>query len=64
MKNLLSRYANWLHLRWPAGGVEKLPEVKADGTTAVPGVRVVQALQAIAPEVRRWRQAEGSPTSP
>lgn len=30
----------------------------------VPGVRVVQALQAIAPEVRRWRQAEGSPTSP
>ena len=30
----------------------------------VPGVRVVQALQAIAPEVRRWRQAEGRPASP
>lgn len=30
----------------------------------VAGVRVVQALQAIAPEVRRWRQTDGRPASP
>jgi thioredoxin reductase/ferredoxin len=44
MKNPFSRYANWLHLRWPAGSVEKLPEVNPDGTTAVPGVRVAGDL--------------------
>ena len=29
--SLISRYVNWLHTRWPAGTVEKLPEVNADG---------------------------------
>ena len=38
---VISRYTRWLHTRWPAGLVEKLPDVNADGTTAVPGVRVV-----------------------
>jgi NosR/NirI family nitrous oxide reductase transcriptional regulator len=37
----------WLHTGWPAGTVEKLPEVNADGTTAVPGVRVVGDLTGI-----------------
>ncbi len=33
----ISRYVDWLHTRWPAGTVEKLPEVNEDGATAVPG---------------------------
>lgn len=47
MPNLFARYTHWLHLRWPAGLVEKLPEVRADGTTAVPGVRVVGDLTGV-----------------
>lgn len=47
MPSLLSRYTRWLHLRWPAGTVEKLPEVNPDGTTAVPGVRVVGDLTGV-----------------
>ncbi len=43
----MSGYFQWLHLRWPAGRVEKLPEVNADGTTAVPGVRVVGDLTGV-----------------
>ena len=35
--SLFSRYVKWLHTRWPAGTVERLPAVNADGTTAVPG---------------------------
>src|SRR5262245_39364628 len=45
--SLLSRYARWLHTMWPAGTVEKLPEVRPDGTTAIPGVRVVGDLTGI-----------------
>src|SRR5262245_906897 len=37
----------WLHTGWPAGTVEKLPEVNEDGTTRVPGVRVVGDLTGI-----------------
>jgi thioredoxin reductase len=47
MFQFLSRYTQWLHGRWPAGLVEKLPEVNADGTTAVPGVRVVGDLTGV-----------------
>jgi len=47
MLSQISRYAHWLHLRWPAGTVEKLPEVNADGTTALPGVRVVGDLTGV-----------------
>lgn len=43
----IPRYAKWLHLRWPAGTVERLPEVHEDGTTAVAGVRVVGDLTGI-----------------
>src|SRR5947207_2982716 len=34
----ISRYARWLHTRWPAGRVEKLPRSAPDGSTGVPGV--------------------------
>jgi NosR/NirI family nitrous oxide reductase transcriptional regulator len=44
---MIGRYMRWLHTGWPAGTVEKLPEVNADGTTAVPGVRVVGDLTGI-----------------
>ena len=45
--SLLSRYTHWLHTRWPAGTVEKLPEIREDGTTAIPGVRIVGDLTGI-----------------
>ncbi|NOX57785.1 MAG: NAD(P)-binding domain-containing protein, partial [Planctomycetes bacterium] len=45
--SLISKYTNWLHTRWPAGTIEKLPEVNTDGTTAVPGLRVVGDLAGI-----------------
>jgi NosR/NirI family transcriptional regulator, nitrous oxide reductase regulator len=50
MINILApfaRYTNWLHTRWPAGTVEKLPEVNEDGTTSLPGVRIVGDLTGI-----------------
>jgi hypothetical protein len=45
--NPISRYTQWLHTMWPAGTVEKLPDVREDGTTAVPGVRVVGDLTGV-----------------
>src|SRR5947207_2907930 len=45
--NLIARYVHWLHTRWPAGTVEKMPEVGPDGATAVPGVRIVGDLTGI-----------------
>ena len=45
--NWIPRYTHWLHTRWPAGTVERLPEVREDGTTAVPGVRIVGDLTGI-----------------
>ncbi len=47
MPNLLTRYARWLHVRWPAGTVEKLPEIRADGSTNVPGVFVTGDLTGV-----------------
>src|SRR5688500_1970734 len=44
---VLGRYMHWLHTRWPAGTVEKLPEVGEDGETGVPGVRIVGDLSGI-----------------
>jgi thioredoxin reductase/ferredoxin len=41
------RYLHWLHLRWPAGLVEKLPEVREDGTCGLAGVRVVGDLTGV-----------------
>jgi len=43
----LARYVEWLHLRWPAGTVEKLPKVESDGSTNVPGIYVVGDLTGI-----------------
>src|SRR5688572_27497612 len=41
------RYMDWLHTRWPAGVVEKFPEMNADGTTNVPGIRITGDLTGI-----------------
>ena len=45
--SLIGRYTHWLHTRWPAGTVEKLPDIRDDGTTAVPGVRIVGDLTGV-----------------
>lgn len=45
--NPITRYTHWLHTRWPAGVVEKLPQVNDDGTCAVPGIRIVGDLTGI-----------------
>jgi len=47
MLNLLKRYANWLHLQWPAGDVEKLPRVDENYRTNVNGVYVVGDLAGV-----------------
>jgi NosR/NirI family nitrous oxide reductase transcriptional regulator len=46
-RNVISRYAHWLHTRWPAGTVEPLPEANEDGTTRVAGIRIVGDLTGI-----------------
>ena len=43
----MARYVEWLHLRWPAGAVEPLPEVRGDGSTAIPGVYIAGDLTGI-----------------
>jgi NosR/NirI family nitrous oxide reductase transcriptional regulator len=45
--SVIRGYTHWLHTRWPAGTVEKLPEMREDGTTAVPGVRIVGDLTGV-----------------
>ncbi|NIM18703.1 MAG: NAD(P)-binding domain-containing protein [Candidatus Latescibacteria bacterium] len=45
--NPIRRYIRWLHTQWPAGHVEKLPFVKEDGSTNIPGVYVVGDLRGI-----------------
>lgn len=47
MANLIARYARWLHLKWPAGRVERLPEVHEDGSTGVPGLYVIGDLTGV-----------------
>ena len=47
MLNPIKRYAHWLHTRWPAGVVEKLPESGEFGVTNIPGVRIVGDLTGI-----------------
>src|SRR5439155_18952576 len=47
MAGLLQRYTKWLHTQWPAGTVEKLPVSGPEGTTAIPGVRIVGDLTGI-----------------
>jgi thioredoxin reductase/Fe-S-cluster-containing hydrogenase component 2 len=45
--NPLARYVRWLHTQWPAGTVEKMPEVRPDGSTGVPGLYVVGDLTGV-----------------
>jgi len=47
MGSLIQRYSFWLHTKWPAGLVEKLPESGEDGLTTVTGVRIVGDLTGI-----------------
>ena len=44
MIEILERYFHWLHGQWPAGTVEKLPQVDADGRTNIPGLFVTGDL--------------------
>src|SRR3712207_2625737 len=44
---LLARYTHWLHTRWPAGTVERLPISGDDGETNLAGVRIVGDLTGI-----------------
>ena len=47
MIQAIKRYADWLHLQWPAGKVERLPVVAADGSTNMQGVSIVGDLSGI-----------------
>ncbi|MEO0514864.1 MAG: NAD(P)-binding domain-containing protein [Planctomycetota bacterium] len=47
LKNPIASYTRWLHTRWPAGTVEKLPVVQPDGSTNVPGFYIVGDLTGI-----------------
>lgn len=40
-------WMNWLHTRWPAGTVEKLPEVQEGGITNIPGLRIAGDLNGV-----------------
>ncbi|MGE4618304.1 MAG: NAD(P)-binding domain-containing protein [Planctomycetota bacterium] len=44
MLALVKKYAHWLHLKWPSGQIEPLPEVAADFSTNVPGLFIVGDL--------------------
>ena len=45
--NLISKYTQWLHTRWPAGKIEKLPVIGEDGATNIPGIRVCGDLTGV-----------------
>ena len=45
--SLFGRYTRWLHTQWPAGSVESLPGVRADGATAVAGLYIAGDLTGI-----------------
>jgi thioredoxin reductase/Fe-S-cluster-containing hydrogenase component 2 len=47
MFGLLRQYADWLHLQWPAGEVERLPRVDDQFRTNVDGVYVVGDLAGV-----------------
>ena len=47
MLNALARYADWLHLQWPAGKPEKLPKVDDHFRTNLDGVYVVGDLAGV-----------------
>ncbi|MGL4400709.1 MAG: NAD(P)-binding domain-containing protein [Luteolibacter sp.] len=43
----IQRYTHWLHGKWPAGAVEKAPQVHDDGTCKIPGIRIVGDLTGV-----------------
>ncbi len=47
MIQAIRNYTKWLHTQWPAGIVEKLPDVKEDYSTNVPGLYIVGDLTGI-----------------
>jgi len=47
MVGLIRRYADWLHLQWPGGDVERLPRVDDHFRTNVDGVYVVGDLAGV-----------------
>ncbi|HJP31650.1 MAG TPA: NAD(P)-binding domain-containing protein [Candidatus Latescibacteria bacterium] len=47
MASILSRYARWLHGRWPAGTVERLPEVDERYRSNVPGLYITGDLTGV-----------------
>ncbi len=44
---LLEDYTHWLYTGWPAGLVEKFPEVNQDGTTKIQGIRITGDLTGV-----------------
>ena len=44
---MIGRYVRWLHTGWPAGTVERLPEIAPDGSTAVPGLYIAGDLAGV-----------------
>ncbi len=55
-RNPLVRYMHWLHTRWPAGTVERLPEIRSDFSTRVPGVYIVGDLTGRSPPMPASRR--------
>src|SRR5258706_8753607 len=47
MNNPIAASTQWLHTRWPAGAVEKLPVTGENGITNLPGVRIAGDLSGI-----------------
>ena len=47
MIQTIQRYYTWLHGKWPAGTVEKLPLVGENGATNVAGIRIVGDLSGV-----------------
>ncbi len=45
--NAVAHYFHWLHGKWPAGSIEKLPVVGEAGATNVPGVHIVGDLSGV-----------------
>ncbi len=45
--NRLTSYMKWLHTRWPAGAVEKLPQVDENGVSNIAGLYIVGDLTGI-----------------
>jgi len=45
--NFLRKYMHWLHTRWPAGTVEKLPQVDGHGESNISGLYIVGDLTGI-----------------